>query len=189
MDPSFKSNNLYKMSRSLQIQTIIENFKKRKFNFIVFKKGKKRSNNYQYIIKDGFINYTIDFKSLNLCQCQNKNDFYCDHVLYILIYNFGLSNLCVSLLEVPKIFKIFLEELKKNKQKIKITLEDKINIFLKEESCGICLLDLNGSKFTNQLYICQKCFNIVHLKCMEQWVTHKSRENPEIEKKCIYCKN
>ena len=189
MDPLNKESNFNKMSRLLQIQNLIENFKRRKHNFIVIKKGKKRNNSFQYILKDGFINYIIDFKSKDLCQCSNKVDFYCDHVLYIMIYDFGLSNLSISLLKVPKIFKIFIEDLEQNKQKIGKSFQDKLKTFLNDECCGICLFELNASKFNNQYYICEKCHNIVHLKCMEQWITYKSKENPEIIKKCIYCKN
>lgn len=135
-------------------------------NFLFIKKNKNTC-----FIKDGLIKYKILLNKFPKCICM-KNDDFCDHLIFYLNNIIGLDETTIYLLE-NKDLKQELSNIELNENNILETC----NNFLKNNDCGICLDNL----LNNQLYKCNYCKKISHLKCIQQWIKKNNIQ-------CIYCK-
>ena len=151
-------------------------------------KKKQKNTNLQYLVQDGIIRYNVTIKPHLRCQCTNKN-IYCNHILYVLHWVLGLDIFSITFLDNIDIYKYFCSM----KSIINVELENFIINKLKNTECGICLEFLLKDDVKTydikKWFICGRCKNVVHSRCMNLWLETCSKSNPEINRGCIYCKN
>ena len=153
-----------------------------KKNYIV---TKKKKNNAQYIIKDGFIKYNVAIIPKITCQCfqQNNKYTYCEHINHILDNYYKLSKFTIYYLYLiyDEFIDIFLSG---NKSELNKELEELLEKYFENEDCGICLMPLNHIKYNYHLFRCDKCNKFTHDKCLTRWL----QTDKHINKNCIYCR-
>ena len=128
--------------------------------------------NNSYLVKDGIVTYKATIYPDLKCQCGKS---YCFHILNVLKYSLGMSDLSITFIE--KFKAEFMEAVKKNSD-VEAIMSVEINKYLESEVCGICLSKL-GDK---ELHQCPKCNKMTHSKCFTKW------QNTNKSILCIYCK-
>ena len=167
-----------KSTISRTIDQINKIFEKNKFVF-----SKKKNNIIN--VKDNIITYKIFPKQLT-CQCMNNKNL-CDHLLFALAYYYNLSAFVITFITMNDIKSKFSTYLNNNINFIELDskLSDDIMKMLRNNECGICLDSLAEYKYKQELYQCDKCYNMVHFKCMTKWKSFKKKNEPK--KGCVYC--
>jgi hypothetical protein len=174
---------MYSYNRIKLVDDILDDIGRFKKHFLIIVNRKKRFIS----VKDGFITYTVKLSDFR-CQCPGNGsskilNFLCEHNIYILTHHFGVPVETIAFLDDPNILSKVVQQIKKG------TIQNSTNLFndiLKEKSCGICLDDFRINK---NLFLCTQCKNYVHAKCMEKWMTSHTKNMPNVEKGCIYCKS
>lgn len=172
------------LSKLAKITNILyQIYDRKKFQII---EAKRNQRNKYIFIKDGFINYKISYNKNNMdCQCNNNRSIYCDHILYLLNYHFGLTNKTICFFDRPELYSMFKNQLKNPKQ-IEIIMNNNIDKFLNDKECIICYNSLGDFRYNLDLFECNKCKNYVHTKCFTKWFSQ--RKNLEDEKVCVFCR-
>jgi hypothetical protein len=177
-------------SRLEQIDLLIEKFFTTKINYKIIP-NKKNKN--QIYIKDGFINYLIDFKNKLVCPCKSNiigkanYQIYCNHILYFLIEHLKLSSLVISYLNIKEIYQNFPNYINEDKDNLNEILEKDILKYFEKE-CIICYEKLNKKNNRLDMFICQLCKNELHFTCYRKWINFRQK-GLTIEKGCPFCKN
>lgn len=177
------------VNRQEIIKRKIEKLYSKKTNYKIMNKKK------DIILIDGMVNYKIKFTELSKnksdkisfiqCPC-SKIKHECDHIMFLLIDHFKLTEFILNFLHLPSFGKIFLNNIT-NKELNKL-LEENIIKYFSNSECGICFNKLNYRNNYNY-FQCNTCKNFVHQTCMNKWLTTKNNQIPNMEKGCIYCKN
>lgn len=181
---------MYSYTRIKLVNDILDDIGKFKKHFLITVDRKKRFIS----VKDGFITYTIKLSNFR-CQCPASSsskflNCLCEHNIYVLVNHFNVPTEVIAFLDDPNILSKIVQHIKKG------TMQNATNLFndiLKEKSCGICLdgFRINNSSQSNpnlNLFLCTQCKNYVHEKCMNRWMTSHTKNLPNMEKGCIYCK-
>lgn len=159
----------------------------RRKKFIVLE-SKKSQRKKLIFVKDGFINYKVEYDSDRLkCQCGRDQNGYCDHIVHLLSHFFRYSERAICFLDTPEIYKFFLDGIRSNKRKTEPELLSRIDTFLEGEDCPICLYALGDKVFNLDLYQCKMCKKYVHSKCMNRWLS--TRRGLENIKGCVLCRS
>ncbi len=137
------------------------------------------SKNGKIIVRDGFIRFLVNIKTLR-CQCMKKDEkLPCEHLIFVFVKYYNLSDYTITLLYLDGVTDMIKQ--KKNNEDI----EKHISNQLKSIECGICLQQLNEFKHDKDLFQCERCLNLVHFKCMYKWTIYRSSTNGK--NGCIYC--
>jgi hypothetical protein len=132
-------------------------------------------SNSKYFVKDGIIKYIVSFDPKVTCQCSHL--LLCNHIMYLLEYEFLLSNFTIRYLHY--VYDDFLKNINNisGRDCLNDLLESKILDKFNNEDCGFCLSKLSDPKYKYEIYECSKCHNLTHQKCMTIW-----------KKGCIICR-
>lgn len=135
---------------------------------------RKSKQKHQYLVKDGYITFTVTISPELRCQCPS----YCCHIEYLLTTIYGLNE--INLEYLYQTYTKFVELINKPEYNFKNINKDLIKYITEnilDYNCGICLGRL---KISDDLFNCKECQKYVHNKCMNKWFIKS--------KTCIYCK-
>ena len=137
-------------------------FSNNDYNYKGMKYIKKKK---KFIVFDGFIKILINPNALSCNVCKRTC---CKHINFVLHKHYNIPNNLLPMLRIKSFtfnFNTFQEDIKNH---------------YNEYECCICL---RSNEAQQHYWICQFCSQMIHFKCVHEWVDIKKNNN------CPLCKH